>query len=59
MKLSEVTKETFNKYDAQEFVKAMLKGTEAAWRTYRRNMKKAKAQIEKQYDAEMKALIYG
>lgn len=49
----------YEKYDAQEFRKAMLKGTDAGWKTYNRNMKKAKEAMEKAYDAEIKATIYG
>ena len=47
----------FDAYDEQEFRKAFYKGTDAAWRTYERNMKKAHDQLEAEYMKEVNRLI--
>ena len=47
----------FDAYDEQEFRKAFYKGTDAAWKTYERNMKKAHERLEAEYMKEVNRLI--
>ena len=39
-------------YETKEFQKAFLKGTDSAWRTYRRNVKKAVENYNKENGKE-------